>query len=66
MALLIAALLLTYDRSMDLLYGRISLEGALTPGWINFATTHTELFAVILIVATLLFGGAFVTFMENV
>lgn len=38
---------LVFDRSMDLLYGRISLEQALMPSWIGFATLNLFLFALI-------------------
>ena len=64
--LVLVALVLVGEKALSLLYGEMSLESFVTPGWTEFALTNPELFAWILIVGTLLFGARFVTFIENV
>jgi hypothetical protein len=60
--LLILATLLAVDTYFEVARGNFS---ALVPGWLDFATSHSTLFAFLLILGTLLFGGSFVAAVEN-
>lgn len=64
--LVIIAALLAYQTSIDVYRGDIGLAEAFRPDWIEFAIANPILFAFILVIGTLLFGGAFVMLMENV
>lgn len=62
---MVIALLAVYGRTNRLLDGNMTLNEYFTPGWLEFATSNPELFAFLIVGGTLLFGGAFTTFLEN-
>jgi hypothetical protein len=56
-AIMIVIALAAFDSVTDLIYGRITFEEFVTPGWVDFATSNPELFALVVVVAAAILGG---------
>lgn len=59
----IIALLFAVSTAFSIMRG--DLEEGLTPGWIDFATTHPMVFAFVLVVGSAVFGTPFITAVDN-
>lgn len=46
--------------------GEISLQDALTPGWVDFAVTYPVLFSIIAVLGVLILGKVFVAFLDSI
>jgi len=59
----ILALLLAYSSAMTIMNG--NLKEGLTPGWIDFATSHPTIFALLLVIGAMLIGAPFIQAVSN-
>ena len=62
--LAIIAILLATSSAFTIMNG--DLEGGLTPGWVDFATSYPMVFAFILVIGATIFGAPFVAAVDNV
>ncbi|QFU81671.1 hypothetical protein [Natronorubrum aibiense] len=60
-AMVVVAGLLSLSTARDLLNGDMM---ALKPGWIDFAVAYPTVFAVLIVLLTLVFGGSFVALLD--
>ena len=63
---MIFVVLVVGTNALQLLYGEMSLESYFTPSWLDFAVSNPELFALALVIGTLLIGTPFVKMVENI